>query len=79
MMDVEECVAVFDTIRDEPETRMEELVKARVGEAVSPVRASRTSVRAAASKASKMMDKAMTLKVSKTLQGITSKPISRSM
>lgn len=42
-------------------------------------KASRTSARAAASKASNMMDKAMNLKASKVLQGISSKPITRSM
>lgn len=49
------------------------------GSAPSLVRAARKSSRTSKTNASNMMDKAMKLRASKTLQGITSKPVTHSM
>ncbi|XBH55963.1 hypothetical protein VPH35_077911 [Triticum aestivum] len=78
-MEVEECVAAFDNIREEPEQVQVRTPVEQVGPGASPTRASRTSTGVATFKAANMMDKAMALKASKGLQGAISKPIMRSM
>nr|XP_040249976.1 uncharacterized protein LOC120967797 [Aegilops tauschii subsp. strangulata] len=70
LMPVEECVAAFEAIRDEGE-RLQTPTRPRTdAKPSSPMRAARTSTRVVSSKASKMMEKAMTLKVGKHIQAV---------